>query len=126
MTESTIQYNSKTEKRARRALMCSSFKLSLFTTMRERGVSLNEIGTNADFIVKKSSENRVEKQLSWLINVGVLRREVDGQGITDSFRLTPLGKQIIEKWRERDNCLPKPSFRDAIANLFNLYSQGQF
>lgn len=32
----------------------------------------------------------------WLIQVGVLRREVDGQGITDSYRLAPLGRQLLE------------------------------
>jgi hypothetical protein len=38
----------------------------------------------------------------WLIQVGLLRREVDGQGITDSFRLTPLGRQLVEQYQ--GNC----------------------
>jgi hypothetical protein len=42
--------------------------------------------------------------------VGVLRREVDGQGITDSFRLTPLGHQLIVKLK--DQKLPNPSLSD--------------
>ena len=31
-----------------------------------------------------------------LISVGVLRREVDGQGLTSRFRLTPLGRQLLD------------------------------
>jgi len=30
----------------------------------------------------------------------LLCREVDGQDITDSFRLTPLGKQIVQVWEK--------------------------
>ncbi len=56
-----------------------------------------------------------ESNLVWLIQVGILRREVDGQGLTDSFRLTPLGLQIIEKWG--DHPLPRPRKRDQFANF---------
>ena len=28
--------------------------------------------------------------------MGVLRREVDGQGLTSRFRLTPLGRQLLD------------------------------
>lgn len=38
----------------------------------------------------------LEDHLLWLINVGVLRREVDGQGLTSRFRLTPLGRQLLD------------------------------
>ncbi|MCS6813633.1 MAG: hypothetical protein NZ772_08705 [Cyanobacteria bacterium] len=35
----------------------------------------------------------------WLIQIGILRREVDRQGLTDSFRLTPLGKRRVNVWQ---------------------------
>ena len=38
----------------------------------------------------------LEDHLLWLISVGVLRREVDGQGLTSRFRLTPLGRQLLD------------------------------
>ncbi len=44
--------------------------------------------------------NDVEAAFLWLIKVGVLRREVDGQGLTSSIRLTPLGREILEKRSE--------------------------
>jgi len=44
--------------------------------------------------------NWQQKMLFCGIQVGVLRREVDGQGITDSFRLTPLGRQLVEKYQD--------------------------
>lgn len=39
----------------------------------------------------------VESAFRWLIKIGVLRREVDGQGLTSKIRLTPLGRQILEE-----------------------------
>ena len=39
----------------------------------------------------------LEDELRWLITVGVLRREVDGQGLTSRFRLTPLGRQLLDE-----------------------------
>jgi hypothetical protein len=57
----------------------------------------------------------------WLISVGLLRREVDGQGITDSFRLTPLGRQLVEKWENQGGTLPKPSWCERLLNAFNRY-----
>ena len=44
------------------------------------------------------SEVAADNHLGWLMTVGVVRREVDGQGLTDSFRLTPIGRQLVEQW----------------------------
>ena len=54
----------------------------------------------------------------WLIKVGMLRREVDGQGITDSFRLTPLGRQVIAQWQPQQE-LPLPSWGDRLFNFLS-------
>jgi hypothetical protein len=51
----------------------------------------------------------------WLIQVGMLRREVDGQGLTDSFRLTPLGGQIAESLN--NSGLPRLRKRDRLLNF---------
>ncbi|MFM6139194.1 MAG: Npun_F0494 family protein, partial [Sphaerospermopsis kisseleviana] len=68
------------------------------------------------------SELACDNALGWLIEVGILRREVDGQGITDGFRLTPLGYQLVEKFLDTD--LPGPSWgdrlNDAITRWFRL------
>lgn len=82
-----------------------SFNLSLFEAMRSHHVALSEItgnsGVKHGYTSSLLSELRADNSLMWLIQVGVLRREVDGQGITDSFRLTPLGYQLVEKFRSQ-------------------------
>jgi hypothetical protein len=120
----SIQYDSSTLKRAERALRCSPFELSLFVAMQNQSVSLNEIsstsGVKQGYTQKQLSEGRAESDLMWLIDVGLLRREVDGQGITDSFRLTPLGRQQVEKWSKQGS-IGKPSWLDRLINAINRW-----
>lgn len=115
----SIQYASSTLKRAERALCCSPFRLNLFVVMQNSSVPLGAIATSSGvqqgYTKKPLSEARLENDLMWLIGVGLLRREVDGQGITDRFRLTPLGRQLVEKWTEQGE-LPKPSLSDRLKN----------
>jgi hypothetical protein len=73
-------------------------------------------GINNQYTTKAISESTVEKELMWLIQVGILRREVDGQGITDSFRLTPLGKTIVEKWQNNSAKIPPAKWQDYLIN----------
>ena len=67
-------------------------------------------GQAKGYTQKILSVPKVETSLMWFIDVGLLRREVDGQGLTDSFRLTPLGRQLGAKWQEQGGNLPKPSW----------------
>jgi hypothetical protein len=80
--------------------------MPLFETMRLEGVPLKAIalgvGVQHGYTRHPLSERAAENALLWLIHVGVLRREVDGQGITDSFRLTPLGRQLVEHYQASD------------------------
>lgn len=96
-------YSSPTLKRAERSLICSPFKLDLFAAMQCDRVAIGEITGNAgiekNYTKQPLSELTTDTELVWLIQVGVLRREVDGQGITDSFRLTPLGRQLVEQFQ---------------------------
>ena len=116
----SIQYPSSIVKRAERAISCSPFKLALFATMRNQSVSLGNIsgqtGIDRGYAKKILSEPKVESELTWLIQVGLLRREVDGQGITDSFRLTPLGRQLVEKWEAKGGYFPTPSQWELLFN----------
>lgn len=116
MTSKSIQYPSKTLERAERAMRCSPFTLKLFSTMRYQRVELNQIagrqGVQQGYTRSHQGELAVENDLLWLIQVGVLRREVDGQGITDSFRLTPLGRQLVEKYQNQQASIPSPTFSD--------------
>ncbi|MBD2579201.1 Npun_F0494 family protein [Oscillatoria sp. FACHB-1406] len=128
-----IAYSPQTVARAERALRCSPFKLLLFTTMRDRSVPLNEIvgssGVERRHTQRPLLELVAESHLVWLIQVGLLRREVDGQGITDSFRLTPLGRQIVERYEKAGVKIPSDSLHaplrasvwDRIVNALNRW-----
>jgi hypothetical protein len=119
----SIQYSPRTARRAERAIRCAPFQLALFSTMWRQGVGLKAIagktGVNHGYTRRPIPELAAENELLWLIQVGLLRREVDGQGLTDSFRLTPLGQQLVEKWRLR--ALSAPSLGDRLYNALSRW-----
>jgi len=121
----TIHYTPKTVLRAERALRCAPFKLSLFTTMLTQSVALNAIaqttGVQNQYTIQPLSELRAETELLWLIQVGLLRREVDGQGLTDSFRMTPLGRQLVTKWQDYSAAQFAPRWRDHVLNALTRW-----
>lgn len=94
-----MQYAPKTLERGERALRCSPFLPHLFSEMGQRSVSILDIahqaGVEQHFTCIPLSMLAAESSLDWLLQVGLLRREVDGQGLTDRFRLTPLGQQVL-------------------------------
>ena len=49
----------------------------------------------SEFCWGRMGVERVEAHFSWLIRLGVLRREVDGQGLTERVRLTPMGRELL-------------------------------
>ena len=53
--------------------------------------------------------------------VGIVRREVDGQGLTDSFRLTPIGRQVIERWENLGRPDSVGSLLDYLLNIKNRW-----
>ncbi len=121
----SIQYSAPTVKRAERAMRCLPLQLPVFAAMGSKSVPLQAIagkeGVQHHYTRHPMSELTVESGLMWLIQVGVLRREVDGQGITDSFRLTPLGRLLVEKWENQGGTLPPPSFLDRLYNALSRW-----
>lgn len=114
-----IEYPQRTINRAMIALKCAPLRLNLFQDMRSRSIPLSQIanqaGVNNQYTIKALSELNIENELTWLIQVGLLRREVDGQGITDSFRLTPLARQLVAKLeQENKGVIPSPSLFERI------------
>ncbi len=124
-TGKIISYSAKTIDRAELALRCAPFQLSLFAKMRWESVSVpklaGSLGINSGYTRRSLSELDVESATNWLIQVGMLRREVDGQGLTDSFRLTPLGLQLIEKWESTGGNLAAVSPIDRAKNFANRW-----
>ncbi|MFB2879107.1 Npun_F0494 family protein [Floridanema aerugineum] len=124
-TTNSLSYSQKTIERAERSLRVSPFRMLLFTTMRSRSVDFQEItgvnGNNNQFTQRQLSELITDNSLLWLIQVGVLRREVDGQGITNSFRLTPLGHEIIDNLSTQGDEIPAASWRDRIYHFLTRW-----
>jgi hypothetical protein len=118
-TSKTFFYLPQTIERAERSLVCSPFQVGLLEAMRRQSVPLSAIalesGVKYGYTKSPLSELACDNALNWLIQVGVLRREVDGQGITDSFRLTPLGNQLVEKYQGKN--WRSPTWGDRIYNL---------
>ncbi|MBW4446449.1 MAG: hypothetical protein KME38_06105 [Spirirestis rafaelensis WJT71-NPBG6] len=115
-SQNSFPYPPSTVERAERSLVCSPFNLCLFVTMRHQSVPVGAIaldsGVKSAYTKRPLSELTCDNALDWLIQVGILRREVDGQGITDSFRLTPLGRQVVEKLQQ--NPSRSASWRDRL------------
>ncbi len=114
-----FSYHHKTVARAKRSLLCSPFNLCLLSLMRHQSVPLKDIahtsGFQKGYTKQPLSELGCDQALGWLIQVGIIRREVDGQGITDSFRLTPLGHQLLGEFEGRN--WSSPSWGDRLADL---------
>ena len=102
MTSSSLPIQPKTLARARRAVRCAPFYMKLLAAMRSQRVPLRAIsddrGMLSGYTRQPLSDIAADDHLSWLMSVGILRREVDGQGLTDSFRLTPIGRELVEQW----------------------------
>jgi hypothetical protein len=121
-----VRYTQRTIDRAVRAICCTPFRLHLFVTLYQTHVALREIAGNSGvthaYTHSPLPELVTEDHLNWLIQVGVLRREVDGQGITDSFRLTPLGQQLVASWQAAGiAALPTPTLLDRLLNLLTRW-----
>ncbi|NJK56761.1 MAG: hypothetical protein HC939_12535 [Pleurocapsa sp. SU_5_0] len=117
-------YAPQTIRRAKIALSCSPFRLKLFQEMRNQSVPIQQIaeetGIKLGYVKKAFSESRIEDKLVWLINVGLLRREVDGQGLTDSFRLTPLGREIVAEWESKTE-IPTATLINRLSHWLNRW-----
>lgn len=95
--------------RARQALRCLPLRLAFYRTLETTALSsyaLASVGTaqpgcDAPLCSRPLTAGQAERLFIWLIRVGVLRREVDGQGLTERVRLTPLGRQALSLWSER-------------------------
>jgi hypothetical protein len=115
--------------RAELALRASPFQLGLLRALAQDSLSLGaasgEPGYGLGYTRRPLGESRIEREFNWLIQVGLLRREVDGQGITDRFRLTPLGREILQNWRSLD-AWPPTSCRERLQNRLRRVAAGSF
>ncbi|MEL6491859.1 MAG: Npun_F0494 family protein [Cyanobacteria bacterium J06634_6] len=119
-TGPTLSFDAAVLRRAQRAVRCSPFYHKLLAEMRVSSVSVPTIAENSGAIKgytqQPLSEVATESELMWLVSVGILRREVDGQGLTDSFRLTPLGREVVARWQSRGCPDQRANLLDYVKN----------
>jgi hypothetical protein len=99
----TSQQEQRALRRARQAVRCLPFRLSFYQLLDAKALSSTQLAAhpNQQQLSRVAlSANRTEDLLIWLIQLGVLRREVDGQGLTERVRLTPMGRTTIAPWIE--------------------------
>jgi hypothetical protein len=87
--------------RAVRTLRCLPFRRSFYESVDAQPLSSTEFCHRAEaagLARCRLSRRRAEDHFLWLIRIGVLRREVDGQGLTERVRLTPLGRSVLQRW----------------------------
>ncbi|MBD2232122.1 Npun_F0494 family protein [Phormidium tenue] len=118
----TLRYPRRSLKRAERAFRCSSFRLDLLGDMRSQSISIRQVsgpaGVKSHYSRRNLAELQAENEMMWLIAVGILRREVDGQGLTDSFRLTPMGRQVFESLAPLSPAQYRPTLGDHLYNAW--------
>ncbi len=93
-------------RRARSAVRCLPFRQAFYHQLESRALSSGDLGAAcaagpaaaSDWCFHPVGAYEAEGHLIWLIQLGVLRREVDGQGLTERVRLTPLGRQVLKAW----------------------------
>ena len=88
-------------KRAKKGIRNCPFNFFLFKSLQKGSLSAQNVFEkkskylNQEFMFINSSLF-IENEFLKLIRIGVLRREVDGQGLTSKVRITPIGRQVLE------------------------------
>jgi len=91
----------KMTKRAKEGIRSCPFNLFLFQSLLEGSLSAQNVFLNKSKYMNQefmfiNSYLFIENEFLKLIKIGVLRREVDGQGLTSKVRITPIGRQVLE------------------------------
>ena len=88
-------------RRAKKGIRNCPFNFFLFNSLQKESLSAQKVFEhkskylNQEFMFIKSSLF-IENEFLKLIKIGVLRREVDGQGLTSKVRITPIGRQVLK------------------------------
>ena len=115
-------------RRAKQTIRCLPFNENFYSITQKKGLSAEVVMSRK---IEYCSDGKkwfkrliaVEKAFRYLIKIGILRREVDGQGLTSKIRLTPLGRQIMEDNEMLLHQKPKKSERIRHFFLYDLSLQ---
>ena len=88
-------------RRAKKGIRNCPFNFFLFISLQEGSLNAQNVLENKSKYLKQefmfiNSSIFIENEFLKLIKIGVLRREVDGQGLTSKVRITPIGRQVLE------------------------------
>ena len=88
-------------RRAKKGIRNCPFNFFLFQSLQEGSLSSEDVFLNKSNYLKQdyifiNSSLLIENEFLKLIIIGVLRREVDGQGLTSKVRITPTGRKVLE------------------------------
>ncbi len=84
-------------RRAVRALRCSVITPALLQHLYDNSLDSAGIRAFPGALRHPLSVSAIDGAMMWLLQVGVIRREVDGQGLTSRFRVTALGRQALQE-----------------------------
>jgi hypothetical protein len=108
-------------RRASLSLRCMPFRRSFYEQVDRQAISAAELCRRSNWqqlVFAPFGEERAEAHFRWLIRLGVLRREVDGQGLTERVRLTPMGRELLASWPDE---VPRASLRERIHENFRRH-----
>lgn len=111
----------KSMERAKKSLKSLPFRKAFYEEVSVRGMGSKELVERSDWeklVFVPFGEARAEEHFDWMIKLGILRREVDGQGLTNRVRLTPLGERVIRDWKEE---IPRAGIRERIWENFRRH-----
>ncbi len=102
MTSEMELLDMRSKKRAAQVIRCLPFNTRFYADTQLTGLHAEKVWqeTSQYHLAGVSwfqHSDAIEAAFRWLITVGVLRREVDGQGLTARVRLTTLGRQLLEQ-----------------------------
>ena len=88
-------------RRAKKGMRNCPFNLFLFESLQSGSLSAQNVFENKSKYLNQefmfiNSSLFIENEFLKLIKIGVLRREVDGQGLTSKIRITPIGRKVLE------------------------------
>ena len=88
-------------RRAKKGIRNCPFNLFLFQSLQNGSLSAQDILEKKSTYLSRefmfiNSPLFIENEFLNLIKIGVLRREVDGQGLTSKVRITPIGRKVLE------------------------------
>jgi len=108
--------------RAARAIRCLPFKKRFYQEINKKAISSKDLCDMVnweDYVFAPFGVERAESHFRWMIKLGILRREVDGQGLTDRVRTTPLGLEITNRWKKE---IPRAGLRERIRENFRRHT----